>query len=324
MTRRSGIAAAFLSLSLLALCATAVPAQGLLDTVKGLMSDPRFTNYIRSKVSSVVAPSAQNYQAAPDYYQPGAYGSSAYPSAYTNTPASPGPVPAVVAPPSGAGMTITKRLAPAELLTLSQYDIEVMIDQSGSMSTRDCPDLFTGARISRWDWCRAQSSLFTQQTSGALATGVTLVPFSDRTNRFTNVSPQAINQIFNSTAPRGGTDLAGALRQELQYYFQQRNMGLNRQPLLIGVITDGVPDSKNAVYNVLREAADQISPGEIKIVFFLIGQDDKGLDFVDELNRRLSSGSASPLVLSSHSFAELNQVGLARSLVMAVSNRTRI
>lgn len=225
-------------------------------------------------------------------------------------------------PQSGSLFTISKKLEPAELKQLGRYDLSVLIDRSGSMTTKDCPDLFQpGQSISRWDWCREQTTLLTQQTAGALPSGITLVPFSDKWQEYFNVSPAQINSIFNAGSPSGSTNLAGALKAELDRYFQERDAGLRQRPLMITVITDGVPDSKSAVRRVIREAETHlVKPGEIRISFLLIGDDQSGEDFVDQLSSDINADEPGVNLVSRHSFVEVNQVGLPRSLVMSAQS----
>jgi hypothetical protein len=331
--------------------AWAQSAGGFLDTIKGVVNDPVFGSLIMSKIAGpdslkrlqewqagrpVGAPtnSLENPQS---YTKPGYFysiekgarlgGTSYDPSGFVNTITAP-QTPAAVLPwstapaardPAPGQMTISKQLAPAELRQLSRFDITVLIDKSGSMSTRDCPDeALAGRRISRWEWCREQSAMLSRQTAGAMADGITVVPFADSWQRLAGVQPEGINAIFNTAQPQGSTNLAGALQSELQYYFQQRDLGLSRRPLMIAVITDGVPDSKSAVRRVIREATEQMnSPDEVKIVFFMIGEDRKGLAFVDELCNGLADEGARFNIVSGHTFAEVDQVGLPRSLAFA-------
>ncbi len=218
-------------------------------------------------------------------------------------------------------MTISKQLQPAELQLLGRYDINVLIDKSSSMTSKDCSDPFLpGRTVSRWQWCKDQTTMLSQETANGLSSGISVVPFSNKWTRFDNVSPQAINAIFQRDYPQGSTDLAAALRAQLDQYFQERKLGIRKRPQMIAIITDGVPDSRNLVYQVVRQAAQKMqNPNEIRIVFFLIGQDQKGLDFVSELESKLSYDGFPNSIVRAHSFAEVNQLGLPRSLAYSLN-----
>ena len=234
----------------------------------------------------------------------------------SNSAAGRNPVYSGAAPSFPRELIMKKHLDPSELRQLSCFDISVLIDRSASMATQDCPgDIAPGRFISRWQWCKEQSAMLSHETAGAMPAGITIIPFADNWQRFAGVSPAGINGIFAAETPAGSTNLAGALQAELDRYFVERDRGYRQRPFMIAVITDGVPDSKTAVRRVIREAVRQMSrPDEIKIVFFLIGQDENGADFVDELAGRMKDEFVPLNIISQHSFREVHQIGLARSL----------
>lgn len=220
-------------------------------------------------------------------------------------------------------MTISQQLDAADLQHLSKYEISVLIDRSGSMATRDCPDpIRTGANLSRWQWCQEQSRLLQTHTAGALPQGINIVPFAGTPDRYSNVSPQAISSIFKNSAPSGSTNLALALKSEFDRYFLERDAGVRQRPLMLAVITDGMPDSKSAVRKVMQEAAMRMhNPNEIKVSFYLIGSDRNGEAFINELIGDLAGNEMSEHMVSTHSFWEVNRLGLARTLASTIARQ---
>ncbi|MBX9688906.1 MAG: VWA domain-containing protein, partial [Candidatus Obscuribacterales bacterium] len=220
---------------------------------------------------------------------------------------------------SDAPVAFAKKLAPTELKQLSRYDISVLIDSSGSMSTKDCPDQIQfGNTISRWEWCRQQTTMLARQTAGAMPAGITILPFANNWNRFSNASVQDINRIFSGSKPDGSTNLANALKAELDRYFQERDSGMRSRPLMITIITDGAADNKGAIRRMLQAANSRLNRAdELKVVFFLIGEDQSGADFVDQLAHEQNLN-----IVSEHTFNEVNNLGLPRSLVMSLNNRS--
>ncbi len=266
---------------------------------------------------------SQNYPSPSYSNNSPSYAGDSYPSQASSNPyaAAPNSLPSTLSSSDGS-IVMSTRLAPAELKQLSRFDISVLIDRSGSMATRDCPDQFSmGRNISRWDWCREQTSMLAQQTFSAMPAGITLVPFASDVQRFPNVSPQSIAGIFNSSAPDGSTNLASALGSELDRYFNERDSGTRQRPEMIAVITDGVPDSKSAVRRVISDAESRMrNPNEVKIVFFLIGQDQSGEDFIDGLREKFPGDNGAGSLITRHSFNEVTQFGLPRSLAMSLKN----
>ncbi len=325
------VAAVLIALSQNTVASAQSATGGFVDTLKGLVRDPMISSYLMSKI---VGPRPQQYtqdaysnNANPQNYQgleqfkfpalPRTTGQLSQPSPMSfNSNADTSTAAPDLSYSSGAPVVMSMRLAPTELKQLSHYDISLLIDRSGSMATRDCPDQFSfGRNVSRWDWCREQTSLLAQQTFSAMPAGITVIPFSSNFQRFTNVSPQSISAIFNSSAPDGSTNLAAALGSELENYFNERDAGIRQKPEMIAIITDGVPDSKGAVKRIINEAEGRMrNPNELKIVFFLIGEDQNGDDFVDGLTALTPDAFASTAVVTRHPFAEVNQFGLPRSL----------
>jgi len=205
-----------------------------------------------------------------------------------------------------------------EISLLSNYDVAVIIDRSGSMQERDCPQ-----GLSRWDFCREQMLNLTNQTSAAFRSGITVALFSSGYEIFNNVNFGAVPQIFADNSPDGGTYLAKPLRQILGTYFARRDSAGRGavRPLLIEVITDGEPSDKEGVVQTICEATQKMSsPGEVTIQFLQIGQEREGDRILEQLDNRLvSQDGAQYDIVHVEPFGEIVNEGLARSLVNAAT-----
>ncbi len=212
-------------------------------------------------------------------------------------------------------------LTASELRALSGFEISVLIDASGSMSRKDCVSInsfINQEKISRWNWCGEQSTLLSQQIASAFPEGITVTPFAGKAERYTHVSPGSIEHIFSDFSPAGATRLDAALDLELDNFYFERRMGKNKKPLLIAVITDGVPSSPHRVIAQIVELTRRINPGEVRIQFFLIGNAQSGNVFTHYISNLKKFASCPFNVVSRHSFDELCQIGLPRSLAQAV------
>lgn len=218
--------------------------------------------------------------------------------------------------------TAFRALLPQEARALGRYDISVLIDSSASMSTTDCPSpFFPGRAISRWEWCREQTSYLARATS-SLSSNITIVPFSNKFRRFEHARAADIPAIFNNTTPGGSTNLADALKGELQHYVQLKEAGYATHPLMIAVISDGVPNSKGAVKKAIAEATRHMTnPDEIKITFLQVGTDSSGTRFLQELDRDLMNEGASADIVRTRDFNQLVYSGLPAALAMSLSER---
>jgi Mg-chelatase subunit ChlD len=213
-------------------------------------------------------------------------------------------------------------LTTKELNHLSQYDISVVIDASGSMAQKDCMPLNVfnmSGNVSRWEWCRQQTSILSDEIAPVFPKGITVIPFATRAVRIPNVSPSAIESIFNETRPGGATRLDMALDLEFTDYFNDKEKGVKRKPLLIAVITDGVPSNPQRIVNEVLEVSRNVRPGDLRIEFFVIGGARRGIGFVDFLTHLSSTAGAPFDIVTEHPFSELCDDGLPRSLARAVT-----
>lgn len=219
------------------------------------------------------------------------------------------------------GLSFSTKLNPAELQSLRRFDLSVLVDSSGSMNTKDSPDFFDPAKsISRWQWCAQQSSFLAGETA-SLPQGISLIPFSSSSDRYSNVSPASVAAIFKSRSPQGGTNLSQAISAELDNYFNKRDAGMRVRPLMLAVITDGVTDDEASVLNVIQNTAYKLkNASEIKIDFFLIGNERKGEKLIERISSTLPALGLPANMITKHSFAELQNIGLARALASSAAN----
>lgn len=233
-----------------------------------------------------------------------------------------------------------RSLTQIELKRLAQRDVVLIIDQSSSMMMHDCPGagssggagiasaalgglfgLPIGGAVSRWQWCTEQTSELSRQTAEIFDRGITVVLFSSAYEVFQQVRMRQVASIFAQNHPMGGTNLAPALASQIGAYFKRRaETRGNVKPVVIGIVTDGCPNNRQAVKQAIIEATQMMrTPQEICIVFFLIGgMDPQGERFVANLESNLvSSGAAYPIV-KGISFDQLKQVGLAKALALSL------
>ena len=231
-------------------------------------------------------------------------------------------------------------LTKVELNRLAQRDVVLIIDQSSSMLTHDCPgrgfgstggdSLFggilgrglpLGGAVSRWQWCTAQTAELSQQTAQIFNKGITVVMFSSGFEIFPHVTLKQVPELFSRNRPMGGTNLAPALASQIGAYFKRRaEFRGNVKPVVIGIVTDGCPNNRQSVKQAIIEATHMMrNPREIAIIFFLIGgMDYQGERFVAGLESNLTrQGAAFPIVKGIR-FDELRQAGLAKALAQSL------
>ncbi len=143
---------------------------------------------------------------------------------------------------------------------LANHDLTIIVDRSGSMATQDCP-----GGLSRWQWCSSQALQLAQAAAQA-SSKITVMFFNSDLQIFDNVNPKNLPALFNSYAPAGGTVLSAPLVAQLDRYFATRS-----KPLIIVVITDGVPQDTWDLAPMISDASDSLHyVGEVTISFLLI------------------------------------------------------
>ncbi len=205
-----------------------------------------------------------------------------------------------------------------DLQVLAQHDVAVVVDRSLSMTTRDCPSVSSmfggwqgalagilgaqmgmsrgmgygiGGNISRWDFVQSQTMALAKQTGEVFPNGITLVLFSSHCNVFKNVDLRQVPMIFSENRPGGSTNTAEAVQIPIEDYLARRQASGGRvKPLVIAVVTDGMPSNFDALRRLLIETTQQLrNPQEIRITFLQIGTERRGFEFLRELDDGLVS-----------------------------------
>ncbi len=220
------------------------------------------------------------------------------------------------------------------LSAIADYDVIVFIDASKSMSktlsgeahwspmeAAELPADVSPSE-SRWQWCSDQTDSLSQQLHKALKCpadkNLKVVLFNDRFKVFKNVDLSSVPTFFAANRPSGNTNANAALRSQLKEYFAARDQNENVKPLLVAMITDGLPDDPFTLRQTIIDATKRMhNPNEIAITFLQVGVDPKATQYLRELDHGLGSRAKYDIV-TSKSFDQLNKSGLALALLDAV------
>lgn len=230
-----------------------------------------------------------------------------------------------------------------DLHLLGQHDVAVIVDRSLSMTTSDCPGVSSGggwqralggllspqlgginissmSGMSRWEFVQTQTFALARQTEQIFPRGIMLVLFSSHPRVFNNVDLRQMPSIFAQNGPWGSTHTEEALEAPISDYFQRRNAsGGKVKPLVIAVITDGMPTRPEALRDLIIDTTRQMrNPNEIRITFLQIGTERKGFRQLNELDRELIQEGAKFDIVSTKTFPEVVQQGLAKALIDAI------
>lgn len=200
---------------------------------------------------------------------------------------------------------------------MSDRDYTLIIDKSGSMSTPDQ----AGGR-SRWDIAQESTLALARKAEQFDPDGITVYLFSGRFKRYENVTSAKVAQIFLENDPAGTTNLAGVLNNALDNYFQRKNSGQtkpNGETIL--VVTDGEPDDRKAVFEVIINATRQMERDEeLGISIIQVGSDAQATKFLKALDEQLQSVGAKFDICDTITLDDLEDMSLADVLMSAITD----
>jgi hypothetical protein len=197
---------------------------------------------------------------------------------------------------------------------LRNYDVEVIIDISESMSEHDG----TG-NLTKFEWCRDQVRSLAERLSKYNRT-ITVTVFHDDYKTYENCDPSKITEVFSETTPSGWTGLRDPLDARM-------NVGLyghppGGRPLLIAIMHDGLPNiprDPKAVDRAIVAFTNKLqSPNQVRLTFLQIGDTFDGRDFCKNLDDNLVNEGAQFDIVDTKTFAELKQIGLTKAIIDAL------
>ncbi|MEH1965123.1 vWA domain-containing protein [Nostoc sp.] len=200
---------------------------------------------------------------------------------------------------------------------MTDRDYTLIIDKSGSMST---PDQVGGR--SRWEIAQESTLALARKAEQFDPDGITVYLFSGRFKRYDDVTSAKVAQIFLENDPAGTTNLAGVLQDALNNYFQRKAAGKtkpNGETIL--VITDGEPDDRKAVFEVIIHATRQMERDEeLAISIIQVGSDAQATKFLKALDDQLQSVGAKFDICDTVTLDDLEEMSLVDVLTNAITD----
>jgi len=200
---------------------------------------------------------------------------------------------------------------------MKDRDYTLILDKSGSMST---PDQASGK--SRWESAQESTLALARKCEQFDPDGITVYTFSSRFKRYDDVTTAKVEQIFLENEPIGTTNLAAVLTDATNSYFQRKAAGQSK-PLgeTILVITDGEPDDRKAVMEVIIEATRRMEQdSELAISFIQIGNDSSATKFLKALDDQLQGVGAKFDICDTVTIDDMADMSLAEVLTSAIED----
>lgn len=195
-----------------------------------------------------------------------------------------------------------------EAQSLANHSIVMMIDDSASMGTLDCP-----GNKSRWQWCREHVSDLYRESNGLLEKNISIVTFDSNYRSYRNCAPSKLADVFNTVTPAGETNMAPALDEAFSIVRSQLEHG---QPALISLISDGRPtDVSKVKTSIISEVNHLTHPELLSIVFIEVGTPEH---YLQELDNDLVKQGAAKDIVKVIPFGSVNSQSLVVTLSSAI------
>lgn len=200
---------------------------------------------------------------------------------------------------------------------MKNRDYTLIIDKSGSMSTPDQ----TGGR-SRWEEAKESTLALARKCEQFDPDGITVYLFSSRFRRYDNVTASKVEQIFQENDPAGSTNLTMVLTDATNNYFQRKKTGkIQTEGETILVITDGEPDDRRSVIDMIIETTRRLERDEeLAISFIQVGSDSGATKFLKALDDQLQDVGAKFDICDTITMDDMSEMSLSEVLMNAIAD----
>ncbi len=193
---------------------------------------------------------------------------------------------------------------------LAGRDYTLIIDKSGSMGTRD-----QAGGKSRWQAVKESTMALASKCEELDPDGITVYTFAGRFKRYENVTAARVEQIFQENEPSGSTNLTAVLQDALDHFFRKTD----KRYETILVVTDGEPDDRKSVFEVIINATQKMTKDEeLAISFIQIGNDPQATQFLKALDDKLMGVGAKFDIVDTVTFADMEDMTLTEVLTNAI------
>jgi len=212
---------------------------------------------------------------------------------------------------------ITQGVTTVSPLALKDYTL--IIDKSGSMSTKDMNGL------TRWQAAAETTEALARKVGLYDPDGIDVWLFANTHKFYPHVDAEKVKQIFQENEPCGGTAMAEVLDAAITNFLSHRSQGTAKpNGEMIMVITDGEPNSKAKVKEVLTRTTHQLRPQDkLTISFLQVGRDPAASCFLKELDDDLQKQGAWRDIVEVIKLEDMENVGFTQFLLDHLEKTTR-
>jgi hypothetical protein len=174
---------------------------------------------------------------------------------------------------------------------------------------------------SRWAAIQESTIALAHKCESLDPDGITVYVFSGRFKRFDKVTAAKVDQIFQENEPSGSTNLAGVLQDAVNQYLEKKAKGEATAGETIVVVTDGEPDDRRAVFEVIIKASQRLDKDEeLAISFIQIGKDTQATRFLKALDDDLQGVGAKFDIVDVVTIDDMEDMTLTEVLMNAIAD----
>lgn len=200
---------------------------------------------------------------------------------------------------------------------MKDRDYTLILDKSGSMSATDA-----GTNMTRWELAEESTLALARKCEKFDPDGITVYMFSSRFKRYDDVTSAKVEQIFLENDPVGTTGLAAVLSNAMNSYFERKAAGQakpNGETILI--ITDGEPNDRRAVMEVIINASRKMDRDEeLALSFIQVGNDAGAKSFLTALDDQLMDVGAKFDICDTVTMDDMADMSLIEVLMGAIDD----
>lgn len=192
-----------------------------------------------------------------------------------------------------------------------ERDYTLILDKSGSMSRSD-----EGGKT-RWELMQESTLAIASKCEKLDPDGITIYLFSGNFRRYENTTAAKVAAIFDENEPMGGTNLTSVLKDAIDRHFSNPNA----KPETIIIVTDGEPDDRKSVMQVIIDATGKMkSDEELALLFIQCGKDAGAKEFLVALDDKLQGVGAKFDICDTKTMDDLGDMTITEVLEAAISD----
>ncbi|MBS2010980.1 MAG: VWA domain-containing protein [Cyanobacteria bacterium SZAS TMP-1] len=201
----------------------------------------------------------------------------------------------------------------------ANLDVAIAVDTSGTMRIADA---IKGSPLTRLEATKENAVALAAELEKHDPDGITVARFASKVRIYDGVTESKVEEIFLEFRPMGNTNTKEALEQLIKLFLGKRAAaGAAAKAACIIVFTDGEPDDKVGVAQVIIDATKQIkSRTELGILFVQVGEDPGATAYLAKLNNDLESAGALYDIVAVCKLGDLEDVSPQELIEMAFND----